>query len=232
MALPILNEAPKYTLTIPSSGKKAKFRPYLVKEEKVLLIAAESKNETEVIDAIQNTVAACLDGSVDVSRLTTFDLEYIFIQLRAKSTGEVAQLIANCTHCSHGNEQSVDLTQIDCSVPKSAKSLVSITDKITVEMKYPSYADFDVSSENVETTGFDIVAKCIDTVMTEDERIEVSEEPIENVITFLESMTQEQFTKIADFLSEIPAVKYNLDFECSSCGEHNNVELKGLQSFF
>ena len=185
-----------------------------------------------MIDAIQNTVAACLDGSIDVSRLTTFDLEYIFIQLRAKSTGEVAQLIANCTHCSHGNEQSVDLTQINCSVPKDSRGLVSITDKITVEMKYPSYADFDVSSENIEMTGFDIVAKCIDTVMTEDERIEISEEPIENVIAFLESMTQEQFTKIAGFLSEIPALKYNLEFDCSSCGEHNNIELKGLQSFF
>lgn len=232
MALPILNEAPKYTLTIPSTKKRVKFRPYLVKEEKVLLIAAESKEETEVIDAIQNTVAACLDSNVDVSRLTTFDLEYIFIQLRAKSTGEIADLVANCQSCGHGNDQSVDLTKVDCSVPKTANSVISITDEISVEMKYPSYSDFNISSENIEMTGFDIVAKCIDTVMTADERIEVREEPKENVIAFLESMTQEQFAKVTEFLTEIPAVKYNLKFDCSSCGEHNDIELKGLQSFF
>src|SRR6056300_979503 len=116
MALPSLNDTPKYELKIPSTGKKIKFRPYLVKEEKILLIAAESKDKDQMLGAIIDTINSCVQGNLNVNDLTTFDLEYLFIQMRAKSVGENASLNIKCQSCEEDNEYHMNLEDIRCNV--------------------------------------------------------------------------------------------------------------------
>lgn len=231
MSLPSLNDKPEYTLTVPSNGKKVNFRPYLVKEEKILLMAAESKDENEIIRAIENTVMACVEGSIDVSRLCTFDLEYMFLQLRSKSTGENSDILIKCQSCEEKNEVTVSLNDVSCSKPIGS-NIIELTKGISLEMKYPSYRDMNLSSENEDQFGLEVISRCIEAVLTEEERIVIGEEKVEDVETFVESMTQEQFKKVIDFIQEMPSLKYDMKFVCQSCGETNEREIRGIQSFF
>ena len=231
MSLTSLNDKPEYTLTVPSNGKKVNYRPYLVKEEKVLLMAAESKDENEIIRAIENTVAACIDDSIDVTRLCTFDLEYMFLQLRSKSTGENSDILIKCKSCGEKNEITVPLSDVNCST-QVGSNIIELTKDISLEMKYPSYRDMNLSADNEDQFGFEVIARCIDAVLTEEERIVIEEETTEDIEKFVESMTQEQFKKIIDFIQEMPALKYDMNFVCQSCGELNEREIRGIQSFF
>lgn len=231
MSLPSLNDKPEYILTVPSSGKKVSYRPYLVKEEKILLMAAESKDENEIIRAIENTVAACVDDSIDVSRLCTFDLEYMFLQLRSKSTGENADILMKCSECGEKNEVVVPLNDIQCSAT-SESNVIELTKEISLEMKYPSYNDMNLSTDNKDEFGFQIIARCIEAVLTEEERIVIGEETTEDVTAFIESMTQEQFKKVVDFVQNMPSLTYDMKFVCQGCGAKNETEIKGIQSFF
>lgn len=230
MALPKLNDTPKYELKIPSTGKKVKFRPYLVKEEKILLMAAETKDPSQMIDAIIDTIQACVQSSLDIKALTTFDLEYLFVQLRAKSVGENASLKIKCQACEHENDYSVNLEDIKCEL-KTKKKTIELTDTITVEMKYPSYVDLKENGDE-EETALNILMNSIAAVYTEDERIDIADEPKESVENFINSMTRDQFQKVSEFLTEIPKVEYDIDFNCEKCGEHTHLELRGIQDFF
>lgn len=230
MALPLLNEAPKYELKVPSTGKKLKYRPYLVKEEKILMLAAESKDINQITNAVLDTIVACVDGRVNKRELTTFDVEYIFLQLRSKSVGENVELKIKCDECSHSNDYNINLDEVKCEVPKKS-NLIELSDKITVEMKYPSYdmLDFD---DDPESVGFEVIGKCIEAVITGDERIDLADESEESIRNFVGSMTQSQFEKISNYLKDMPAVRHEIDFTCESCGHNNNILLEGMQSFF
>lgn len=230
MALPKLNELPKYELTIPSSGQKVKFRPYLVKEEKVLMMAAESKDGNQMLNAVLDTIESCVQTKLDFRSLTTFDIEYIFIKLRSKSVGEVSNIILACKSCEHSNEIEINLEEIQCKGMNKEK-YVKLDDNITVEMKYPSYKDIPLN-ENETEIGFKLLTASLQAVITEDERIEIEDESPESVRDFLESMTKEQFEKISSFLLDMPQVKHTAHFNCEKCGEENTLELKGLTSFF
>jgi len=230
MALPLLNESPRYEVVIPSTGKKIKFRPYLVKEEKVLMLAAETKDSKQMMNAIIDTVSACVTDKIDVNSLTTFDLEYLFIKLRAKSVGEKSTIQINCESCKEVNEYQIDLDEITCKMNKT-DNIIKIDDNISVEMKYPSYSQIDIT-ENETEMGFEVLASCLATVYTQDQRIDVSEEPKESVRRFLESMTRSQFEKVRDYFVDMPQVKAEVEFTCRKCDELNKFDIRGIQSFF
>lgn len=230
MALPTLNELPKYELVLPSTGKKIKFRPYLVKEEKVLMMAAESKDPVQIMDAVIDTVSACVPKDVNVSKLTTFDLEYLFIKLRAKSVGEKASLNIKCQSCEHENTYELNLDDIKCE-SKPRNNVIHLDDKISVQMRYPSYfALKDVKDE--DEMGFNILASSLEAVFVDDERIDIADETEESIRKFLESMTRDQFKKVTSFLFDIPKVACDIDFDCVKCSEHTHIELRGIQDFF
>lgn len=231
MALPILNDTPKYEMTIPSSKKTVRFRPYLVKEEKVLLIANESNDRNAIMSAMTDTVLACVHENVAREELTMFDLEYMFIKIRAKSVGETVQLYYSCNGCSEQNIVTVNLDGVVCD-SKQTEGFVQLTEDISLEMGYPSYNDFNLENEDETEMGFEMIANSIKTVMTEEERIEVAEESKENVQKFLESMTTEQFEKVAKFVKNMPIVKYESSYECNNCGMHNDFEVRGMHNFF
>jgi len=230
MALPLLNETPQYEMKIPSTGKKIRFRPYLVKEEKILMLAAESKDINQITSAILDTIHVCTDGKVNRRELTTFDVEYMFLQLRAKSVGENVALRITCEECDHQNEHTVNIDEIKCEVHKK-NNLIEISDTVTVEMKYPGYDMLDFEQDPTDA-GFAILAKCIKSVIVGEEKINLADESEESINNFIGSMTQAQFEKVTSFIQDMPAVQHNIDFTCEGCGHKNIIELKGMQSFF
>ena len=227
MALPKLNETPKYSLTVPSTGKELRYRPYLVKEEKILLMASSSEDPKQIMNAVHDTIAACVEN-IDIRSLTTFDLEYIFIQLRSKSTGETSEILIKCPKCESQQKVTIPLNEITVTETK-ANPVIKISDNVTVVMKYPSYQDIPSDTDDV---GFTLIAASIKEVIHGDEKVDIDDEPIEAVIAFLESMTQDQFKLITQFFEDSPVVKYDLPFVCQSCGATEDIEIKGMQSFF
>lgn len=235
MALPQLNTAPKYQLKVPSTGKEVRFRPFLVKEQKVLLIAYESQDRKAIIQSMLDTIKSCVD-EVDVKKLTTFDVDYMFTQIRAKSVGESVDLNMSCTECETNNEVKINLEEVKMEVTKK-DMIVPITDKISIKLKYPDYSFFIKNSKIVESESqadvmIDVVMSCIDAIQTEDESINIADEPREEVEKFIESLTTSQFEKISNFVQDLPKMTHEVKFTCANCQHENTKILEGLEDFF
>ena len=232
MALPKLNSDPKYKVTIPSTGKEVSFRPYLVKEEKVLMMAFESQDQKQALRAIVDTLRACIDEEIDVLSLKTFDVEYLFTQIRSKSVGEKSTVYLSCSKCESKNEQTVDISSVKVDSPEVNK-VIELTPTVSVEMDYPSYdsiMSMNLSGDEIEV-GFSMMINCIKSIITEEERVSANDVTKKELTEFVESMNQQQFQKISEFLKEIPAMKQDVEFTCGSCGHENTVTLKGIQDF-
>jgi len=234
MALPKLNDKPKYELVIPSSGKKVKYRPYLVKEEKVLMMALESGDKNTALNAVVDTIEACINDPIDKNDLSIFDIEYMFIMIRSKSVGEISEVGVKCPKCNTVNEVSIKLDDVKLpSIPKDKS--IEINDTISLQMRYPGY--MDVASLEDETLSgtekvFKLIGKCIESVTTEDEFILIKDTPESELEEFIESLSSAQFMKIKDFVENIPTVEKDVTFHCKSCSEKNDIKLKGIDDFF
>lgn len=235
MALPKLNDKPKYELTIPSTGKKVKFRPYLVKEEKILMMALESGDQVSALNSVIDTIQACVSEDIDRSKLSLFDIEYMFIKIRSKSVGEVSEIGIKCSSCSQSNSVEVDLDSVEVVFPQESKNEIEITDGISIKMKYPGISDVsDIDSRGLSETErvFALIGKCIESVTTEDEFILIKDTPEEEVSDFIESLSGSQFQNIKSFIDTIPSVQKEVKFLCQSCGTPNTIMLRGLDDFF
>lgn len=235
MALPKINTAPEYELVIPSSGKTLKFRPFLIKEQKILLIALESKDEKQVLSAINNTILACVKDNVSLSSLTTYDTEYIFTQIRSKSVGETAKIISQCQECSTSNPVVINFDAITLSNKSPAEKVIKLNDQYSVKLKHPSYQDLGTGFDpNVSSTQklIESVIVCLDSLITEDEIIKFKDETKEDVEAFIDNMTAQQLEDIMQFINNVPAISYDLKYDCTKCGHHNEITLKGLGDFF
>ena len=235
MALPRINEVLKFSLTIPSTGQVVRYRPYVVKEEKVLLQAFESKDTSACLQALSDTLESCLDPNenIKVSSLATFDLEYMFLKVRSKSVGESSDVVIRCKECNEPNEHSIDLEEVNISVNKD-DFLVDITDTIKVEMRFPSYERVttqDIDAGDIDSS-LNLVASCISAVHTEDERTDCSTVSSEEMLEFLGSMTATQLKGISDFIENMPSLTHDIFFKCQKCGVDNEITLSGLSDFF
>lgn len=236
MALPKLNEVPKYELIVPSSGQTIKFRPFLMKEEKVLLMAMESENQTDIFNTIIDTLSACIVDEVNINKLTTFDVEYCFLKIRSKSAGEKATLNFKCNKCEAENEVSVNIDDIKIEIPK-LDSLVEINDEISVELAWPSFNSVTknesiINSENAVDQIFGLVRSCIVSINTEEERFSAKDHTKEELDQFIDSLNSEQFSKIREYVEQMPRLKHDVSFCCTNCTTSNEVTVEGLQSFF
>lgn len=233
MALPKLNESPNYSTTIPSTGQKVTFRPYLVKEEKVLMIAFETGDQNQSLQAICDTLEACISEEIDVKNLCTFDIEYLFTQIRSKSVGETANITLPCSECDKRTEVSVSLQDINIDVG-DVENTIQLTDSISIQMKYPSYAQvlsLDLANANDTEVGFNMIAKCISAILTEEERIDTKDVKEDEVMSFIEQMTADQFKNVTQFLQDIPTLNQDVEYVCNSCGHENKTRLKGINDF-
>lgn len=238
MALPKLNESIKYTTTIPSNGQEIKFRPYLVREEKILMMALESEDKKIALNAIADTISACVDEEINVHKLPVFDVEYLFAQIRSKSVGETSSVNVKCSECKAPNEVDIDLSKIKINVPKKIKA-INLTEDMTLELKYPvleEVTDTMIKTEKAEVTQtqqiFDLIAVCLHSLKTKDEVIQFSDEPKSEVMAFIESFNNKQFEELRNFVENIPQMKHDIKFKCQSCEHDNEITLKGTNDFF
>ena len=240
MALPELM-VPIYELTIPSSGKEIKVRPFLVKEEKLLLMAAESEDDQEIINTTIQIIKNCIvEGDVNVDKLPFFDVDYLFIALRAKSIGETVDMSFICNNevdnvpCSHKFEAAIDIANATVNIDESISSDVKLTNTVSVKLKYPPYSvvrmikeDDDIIERKIK-----ILMSCIDYIVDKDKVLSSKDYSKEELRSFIENMTEEQFNKLDPFISNFPTFQVNLEKECGKCGFVHQIEYKDFNSFF
>jgi hypothetical protein len=234
MALPTLN-VPYYETTLPCTEKKVKYRPFLVKEEKVLLVAAEDGTTSTVSKALVDVVNACAKD-LDASTLPVSDLEYLFLQIRIKAVGEIVEAHIPCQHCEEPTKINIDLTKVKVNKEGSVDPNILLTDNIGVKLKYPN---MEIVSANASEDGeidssqsFDVVAACVECIFDKDKVYSSEDHSKAEILEFLDSLSQQQFSKITDFFSTIPTMKYKLDYKCPLCSKKNTKVLEGVQDFF
>jgi len=235
MALPKLNTAPIFEEKVPSTGERISYRPYLVKEEKVLMMAFESQDQKQVTRAIGNTLNSCLQSDIDVFNLTTFDVEYLFTKVRAKAVGERSTVIMNCSECKTGNEVDVmiDELQLDVKTDENGREKVEITDDIAVELAYPAFGDIldvETKGDTIED-GIGMVASSIQAILTEDERFDRADLKPEEVLDFIMELPTDKFNLLGNFLRTIPKLRKDIAFDCTKCQHHNEYTLEGMKDF-
>lgn len=234
MPLPIL-ESPKYVLTIPSTGKNVEYRPFLVKEEKILLLAQESENENAISTAIKDIVKACTFDVVDPNELTSFDLEYIFLKLRAKSVGEVSEIRCKCEKCETLNNISINIDQIEVSWPnKKQDKKIMLTDSIGITLNYIKVKDIkaEESGKSQTETIMDTIIAMIDSVFDQNGIYKKEDSTREELVTFINSLNRSQMEKIEKFIMDSPKLTHTAKFKCTSCKNDNEITLSGTQAFF
>lgn len=235
MALPVL-ATPTYELVVPSTGKKIKYRPFLVKEEKALLIAQQSQEDQTMLDTLKSIISACTFEKLNVDSLALFDIEYIFTQLRAKSVGEYSELVFNCLECNDPKAKinvNIDLTKLEVSKNKEHKSKIELFDNVGIQMKYPSFKALNkLKSMNDTDAIFEVVADCIDYIYDADSMYPASEQTREDLQNFIDNLTQEQFKKVKEFFDTMPKLKHDIEFNCPVCGYHHKHTIEGLDNFF
>lgn len=239
MALPRLNETIWYDLKLPSSGEIIHYRPFLVKEQKILLLAGESNQPKQVIRAITDTIRSCVQEDIDITTLSSFDVDYIFTRIRAKSVGETAELVVKCQECEQDNDVKVDIMQSKV-VGDIKPQKVQLTPDVAVELHYPTYSDlmsntsvFDGETENkTSEASMNLIMSCMKTLYTDDERIDLKNESRQELMNFMDSLNADQFEKIATFIGNIPKLSYDLEFTCEHCSHDNKILLEGMDNFF
>jgi hypothetical protein len=238
MALP-MNNMPTFNLTIPSTGKNVRFRPFVVKEEKALLIAQQSEDGKVMIDTLKSVLSSCLQDKVDIDKLAMFDLEYMFLQIRGKSVGETVELFFMCDE-DHGelNEKAkskitLQLSEIEVTRPEGHTNKIPLFGKVGVVMKYPNLdtAEAVQNFDNVEEV-FKVVANSIDMIYDGDEVYHASETSDEEMMTFLNNLSTEQFLKIQKFFETMPKLSAKVEYKCPVCGKEHHKVLEGLANFF
>lgn len=235
MALPKLNNFPKYELKIPSTGKTVNYRPYLVSEEKVLLMAMESQDSKQILTAIKDTIGSCIEGEFDSNNLAMFDIEYMFIQLRSKSVGEGSKVRLKCSACEEYTDLTVDLSSVP--VPSSSvEKTIKLTDDISLEMKYPTYTQMleldSLDAGNNTQAIFWMIRQCIHAISTQEERFLAKDTPPAELDEFISSMTNDQFAKLTHFVENMPKLEHTIEYDCAACSVHNTHKFEGMADFF
>lgn len=235
MALPKMN-VPQYKIELPSTGEQINMRPYLVKEEKVLMIALESNDPVQISEAVRNIIMSCYNlDSLD--KLTVFDIEYLFLMLRAKSVGEKMNLQIKCNEegCDKLTPITIDVADVEI-INKNQDRNILLDEKsgIGVVLNYPSMemiANLDMEKLNSSEGMMDIIMESIDSIYDEDNVYDAAVESKEELTSFFDNLSGEQYKKIMNFFRDVPAVYYKSEYNCI-CGKKNDIELRGLNSFF
>ena len=236
MALPKLN-TPTYELEVPSSDEKIKYRPFLVKEEKILLMAMESKDNAQIINAVKEIVSSCTFEKLNVATMPMFDMEYIFLNIRAKSVGEVSNLKILCPDDkkTYANVE-VDLTKVEVQVDEGHTNKIELTDDMGIIMTYPSMKSFqDLGIQNIDSKNMlDVVGACILQIYEEKgEKIYEGKDQTKKELTeFIENLNSKQFKNVQDFFATMPKLKHDIMVKNPKTKKESKLTLTGLNDFF
>ena len=238
MPLPKIS-TPTYELVLPSSNKKIKYRPFLVKEEKVLILAMESQDTSTVANAVKDVLASCiLSRGVKVQKLSTFDIEYLFLNIRGKSVGEKIEVMVTCP--DDGKTQvptSINIDEIKVIVDEKHNKDIKLDDQYTLRMRYPSLDEFvknnfaTAADVSVDDT-FDLISSCIDQVYSEEESWTAADCTKKELSQFVESLNSNQFKEIETFFETMPKLSHKVKVINPNTKKENEIVLEGLQNFF
>ena len=240
MPLPTI-ETPTYELKLPSSNKKVKYRPFLVKEEKILIIALETKNQSDITKAVTDFFKKCvLTKGIDIDTLPTFDIEYLFLNIRAKSIGEDIKLTVTCPDDGKTKVPvTIYVDEIKVTKPKGHTKDIVLDDKMTLRMKYPSLSQFisnnfdteDEAEALVDKT-FNVVADCMDTVFTEEDAWDAKDYTPDERIDFVNQLNSKQYKAVEKFFATMPKLSHKIEVINPNTKEKSSIVLEGLADFF
>ena len=238
MPLPKIS-TPTHTLELPSTGKEIQYRPFLVREEKLLVLALESEDTKEITTSIKNVIRACIKNKdIKVEELPTFDIEYLFLNIRGKSVGEVIEVNILCPDDGETYAKTeIAIDEIEVQRSDEHTNKIQLDDELTMEMKYPSLDqfiknNFDFNAETGLDQSFDLVAACIDKIYNEEEVWDSSETSQKEMVEFLDQMNSSQFKKIEKFFETMPKLSHEVEVTNPNTKVKSKVVLEGLASFF
>jgi hypothetical protein len=246
MGLPTI-AVPEYSLKLPSTGKEIKYRPFLVKEEKLLLLAMESEDQQQIVTATKNVINNCVFGEINVDDLPIFDIEYIFLWLRGRAKGEMLDLKYTCPTCETIIPVQVNLEDIKIASPEKDSSKIGLTDTVGIVFKYPNISmqsKIEAFDENDEIGRlFASIQLCIDYIYDGEALYSSKDHTEKELNDFIESLTDANFVKISEFFENMPKLKHTIKLQCSNqvkaegkkskkCNYKEDIVLEGLASFF
>lgn len=224
---------PQYTLNLPISKITCKFRPFVVREEKILLMALQTKDINGINNAMRNVILACTNDTLDTKKLCSADAEYAFLQIRAKSIGEEVKPQVACSNCKTTTPVKIKLDDINVKNANKPKidETIKLSDNLALVMRYPSIHDFDYSKNEVEIA-FELAKKCIESVVLDDQVHSISDIDPKNMSDFVDNLLPDQFARIMEFIQSTPELRYSFKFTCPSCKHTVNTELSSVSDFF
>ena len=222
---------PTFSEILPSTGKKIKFSPFRVGDEKTLLIASQSEDRKDMLRALKSIVGNCVTGAT-VDEMETYDIEYLFLKLRAKSVGETSDIGVSCTNCEEYNSITVDLEAVIVEKQKNHTDIVKINDDLGFKMKTVDLEEIDGLDLYDPEDSIEIVVRSVKQVFNGEEVIDVEPADFGELKELIESMTSDQYSLMQEYFRTSPKLSKKIDFVCGSCGHENEQTLEGLSSFF
>jgi ribosomal protein L44E len=221
-----LISTPTYSTVVPSTGQKINFRPFVVKEERALLMAQEAEDTDAMLNTLDAIVHACIQTELKMP-LSTFDIEYLFVQIRIKSVEEFSTLVFGCSKCEEKTPIQLDLKKVEVFYDPAHTKTITLGEDLVVDMQYPGI--HDLIGDNSSTQ---VLAKCLYRIFKGDAVENASDYTTEEVVEFLDNLSSQQYEKIEEFFSTIPETRLNLKWTCPKCGHQHDQTLRGLDSFF
>lgn len=240
MALPKI-DTPVYDLELPLSKKKIRFRPFLVKEQRNLLMAMESDDKETIERNIRQVLHNCtLTEGLDIDRLPIIDVEFYFLNLRARSIGEIVQSKYRCENvveektCGNLMTAELNILEIHPDMTNVVNDIIQINNAISVKLKYPEFSVLERANkfESITDMAFDMIAESVEYIFDGEQYYYASESEPDEIIEFIESLSQEQFSKIENFFNNLPKLNKKIEMDCKKCNFHHTIEVEGLDSFF
>ena len=235
MALPKVN-TPTYELVVPSTDEKVKFRPFLVKEEKILLIAMEAQEQSGILNAVKDIVKSCTFDKFDVNRAPIFDIEYIFLNIRAKSVGEVSTVNLRCPDDNETFVQTeIDLTKVNVQITKGHTNKIELTDEMGMILQYPTLDSFTDSTTVINASNMlDVIASCVSQIYDKkgEDVYDAKDSTKQEIVDFLESLNSKQFLEIQKFFDTMPKLTHTVTIENPETKVKSDITLTGLNDFF
>ena len=240
MALPKI-DTPVYDLELPLSKKKIRFRPFLVKEQRNLLMAMESDDKETIERNIRQVLHNCtLTEGLDIDRLPIIDVEFYFLNLRARSIGEIVQSRYRCENvveektCGNLMTAELNILEIHPDMTNVVNDIIQINNAISVKLKYPEFSVLERANkfESITDMAFDMIAESVEYIFDGEQYYYAAESEPDEIIEFIESLSQEQFSKIENFFNNLPKLNKKIEMDCKKCKFHHTIEVEGLDSFF
>ena len=240
MALPKI-DTPIYDLELPLSKKKIRFRPFLVKEQKNLLMAMESEDRESIEQNVKQVLNNCtITEGIDIEKLPVIDIEYYFLQLRARSVGEVVENKYRCDNtvdekvCGNIMETSLNLLDIKVEGVVEGNDVIQLNETISIKLRYPEFSVLNKLSKltSVSDIAFEMIAESVEYIFDGEQFYYAKEVEKKEIVEFIESLNQQQFVKIEDFFANLPKIEKKIEMKCSRCGFEHKLDVEGLESFF